>query len=179
MKLAKFFGLDKSKKSGLRSYCKACGVKNASTWQKDNPERHAKFVSAWEKANPEKRKEITRIWAIENPDRRRASFGKRRALKLEARHPDCDDAEIRKLHALAKELEGLTGEPYAVDHIFPLAKGGPDHHDNLQVLPASWNCSKGASLTWRREPAIHWTELPPHVLAMISPENLAAAYAAL
>jgi len=41
----------------------------------------------------------------------------------------------------------LTYQNSAIDHIFPLAKGGTNSEDNLQLLHPSCNKSKGATLS--------------------------------
>jgi CRISPR/Cas system Type II protein with McrA/HNH and RuvC-like nuclease domain len=43
----------------------------------------------------------------------------------------------------------LCGGKWHVDHIIPISKGGPCSHDNLQVVPASWNQSKSNKHTNR------------------------------
>lgn len=46
----------------------------------------------------------------------------------------------------AQRLTAETGIEHHVDHIWPLARGGPHLPWNLQVLTATENLQKGASL---------------------------------
>ena len=46
----------------------------------------------------------------------------------------------------AKRLTEETGVQYEVDHIIPLAKGGPHLPWNLQVITKAENLSKGARI---------------------------------
>lgn len=117
-----------------RGICKSCKNKTVQKWKESHKEQVGNY--------------------------QRAYVSKRRALKVAATHPDHDPQKELAFAALARELEALTGEPYAIDHVWPLAKGGIHHHENLQVIPASWNSEKGASMEWRRTPAKHWRDLP-------------------
>lgn len=54
--------------------------------------------------------------------------------------------KIVDLYYEAIRLEHDTGVPHEVDHIVPLSRGGEHLPDNLQVVTASYNRSKGANL---------------------------------
>ena len=47
------------------------------------------------------------------------------------------------MYDLAQRRTEQTGFAWEVDHIIPLTKGGLHKPTNLQVVPASWNKSKG------------------------------------
>jgi hypothetical protein len=100
-------------------------------WKKDNPER-ARFLSSRQEA-------------------------KRRARKLNQTPPDADDAKIAEFYAMAARMSRITGKPYHVDHIRSLASGGLHHQDNLVVMAATLNLTKGTQhwpwLTWFNEPS--------------------------
>lgn len=78
----------------------------------------------------------------------------RRARKLNAFSPDAD----RKL--LAK-IQEYCPKGYHVDHIIPISKGGLEHQDNLQYLPASENIRKGARLDYVPQGVIRWQDVVP------------------
>lgn len=40
-------------------------------------------------------------------------------------------------------MEKITGRPYHVDHVIPIARGGKHHEDNLVVMFGPANESKG------------------------------------
>ncbi len=46
----------KTNKDGLRYWCKTCDKKQATKWNKNNPEKHAFILYHWKKENPEKNK---------------------------------------------------------------------------------------------------------------------------
>lgn len=100
-------------------------------WREDNQKRHIQYVREWQKRNPEK---MRAMWAAQ------------KARKIAATVPLTheEQAEVIALYAKARALTELTGEPYHVDHIKPLAKGGLHHPSNLQVLRGVDNLRKGA-----------------------------------
>lgn len=86
-----------------------------------------------------------REWAAANAAKVRANTVRRRARKL-ALTPHLTNEERAKIvgfYAEARAMTELSGEPYHVDHIKPLAKGGLHHPDNLQVLRGVLNLRKG------------------------------------
>ena len=88
-------------------------------------------------------------WAKRNKSARRATYSKRRGIKLKATPPWLTDdmqAEIKEIYQLAEDAHLVSGEFYHVDHIVPLQ--GEDvcglHVPwNLQVIPFDLNLSKG------------------------------------
>ena len=56
------------------------------------------------------------------------------------------DAAFGSRRQQCKKLEKFSGEPYEVDHIIPLSKGGLHHPMNFQNLPAVINRSKNDSI---------------------------------
>lgn len=75
---------------------------------------------------------------------------------IAALHPDSDRAKEEELHKRAKQREIETGEKWCVDHVVPLGRGGWHHHDNLQVIPLSWNSQKQDNPYWIPDPCPHW-----------------------
>lgn len=78
-------------------------------------------------------------------------MNKRRAAKKKALE-ELDERQeglIKQIYAYRIRLQNKLGIPFHVDHIVPLAKGGLHRPSNLQVVPASWNCSKGDRHTER------------------------------
>lgn len=57
---------------------------------------------------------------------------------------------------LIKKIYESCPEGYEVDHIHSLSTGGLHHQDNLQYLPKSENCRKGAARDYDRSLAVDW-----------------------
>lgn len=81
-----------------------------------------------------------------NPLIKRFHTATRRARKVNATVPltEKEKLEVREIYRMRDLMKRLTGEAYEVDHIIPLARGGKHHPNNLQVITALENRSKGA-----------------------------------
>ena len=100
---------------------------------------------AYRAANPDKERERNRRWRHKNPGVAAAKVGRRRArLATGTGLSWFDRAEIAAIYDISKARSVQTGVPHHVDHVVPLAKGGPHHPRNLQVLVAQDNQRKGA-----------------------------------
>lgn len=55
-----------------------------------------------------------------------------------------ENERILSIYKECARLTETTGVPHHVDHIHPISKGGLHHPDNLQILTATENMSKGA-----------------------------------
>lgn len=181
-------------------------AERAKKWQKENPEKGRENQARYRKNNLEKVRKYTREylekWRKENPEkykaieerykpkqRERAKIytkesrpagnlreSKRRALKRKGIVFGNDQKKELEFFQLARDLQEKTGMEYAVDHIFPLSKGGPHHHDNLQVIKKSLNLQKNNNLNFKHPDLIHWSSLPQHVLEMIGEKDLENAW---
>lgn len=49
---------------------------------------------------------------------------------------------LSEAYKLAKDRKATTGVCWEVDHIKPVVYGGTNKHDNLQVVPKTWNRQK-------------------------------------
>ena len=125
---------------------------------------HAAYQAQWRAENRERHEASRAAWSAENADRikghRRASYMKNTAKEkheatlrqrnlreqYDALDPQ-DQARIDSIYAEGHELNKRDGaNTWHIDHIIPLAKGGAHHPDNLQILPAKENLSKGARM---------------------------------
>jgi hypothetical protein len=95
-----------------------------ATYRAANPVRSRE----WANAHPERSNAIKRKWRKEHPGAVCASNAARRTLARKQRCTCCTNAEIRHVYDIA----ALIGAE--VDHIKPLALGGPHCAKNLQAL---------------------------------------------
>lgn len=107
-------------------------------WKEAHPEQAAQAISEWKKANREKV----------------ATYTRNRRAKV---------AGISGEHVTPEQIEELYGESdgvcpacskntkLTVDHIVPIARGGSNSIDNLQLICGRCNSSKGTKIVdWRQ-----------------------------
>lgn len=115
-------------------------------YYQENREKCDATIQRWKDANKDKTLSYHHTWAKRNPATVNRCAAARRA-RVRDFTPELtaeQASQVEYLYWLAKDLRAVTGETYHVDHIYPLAKGGLHHPDNLQVLPADINLKKGA-----------------------------------
>jgi len=100
----------------------------------------------WAQKDREKNPKKNRIWKQANKARCVYLEEKRRARKKSQIPDDCWNQVVSGFYQISDRLTKCLGIRHAVDHIFPLSKGGSHCHRNLQVLPFSWNSKKLARL---------------------------------
>ncbi len=107
------------------------------------------YYTEYNQNHKEKRRKYARQYQKDNPDKFNANNAKRRANKLQAT-PNCITKqqliEIEDIYWQAKETGRILGEPFHVDHIHPLSKGGLHVPWNLQILTATENLKKSNKL---------------------------------
>ena len=139
---------DENNKEKVRARKKAWAEANRErsnaqkqAWAKRNPE----YKKAYSKANKEKIAASKAIWRENNKDKINATVANRRALKFRAtiRLTELDKFVVEEMYNLAQLRTEQTGFEWHVDHIKPLTKGGLHKPTNLQVVPGTWNLSKG------------------------------------
>lgn len=135
---------------------------SVAAWQSSNPEkvktRMSKYYvenkemlnekhSKWVNENPEKAKKNIVEWCAKNKDSVRIYSHTRRARKRE-NGGKLSKGLADKLFKLQKGkcacCKKLLGDNYHMDHIMPLAKGGSNTDDNMQLLTATCNLQKRA-----------------------------------
>lgn len=117
-----------------------------------NPERTEEirqYKADYYIQNKERTQKLYKQWKRENKGLVLSHNAKRRAQKRHATPlwlTDEQKKEIDQFYILAAELSWLSEEPLHVDHIVPLTgKNVRGLHVpwNLQIIPQSWNLSKG------------------------------------
>jgi len=115
-------------------------------WQKDNPDKVAKKSDKWNEANREKNNERCRKWAKDNPERIRVIRHTRRA-RIIGNGGKLSKEIVQTLITLQKGRCACCNksleEGYHLDHIMPLALGGLNSDENVQLLTPKCNLSKG------------------------------------
>jgi hypothetical protein len=112
-------------------------------------------------------KKNNREWSKANPEKKEAMVARRRVRRKGNKIPDTweplDGEVVLEIYKLKNKMNKAAGcqrfnEPhpenrcwgacvkYHVDHIIPIAKGGPHHQDNLRITEASMNKSKSWNL---------------------------------
>ena len=147
---------------GHRPICKTCTKEYAAKYRLENAEKRKKAQDAWREKNLEQQRVYKQnyylenkesvtarvdAWREKNPDIYRTWFENRRARKLAVGGKLTLGLSF-KLFELQKGkcacCKKPLGSDYHMDHIIPLALGGSNTDDNIQLLRAKCNKQKGA-----------------------------------
>ena len=145
------FSKCKSRNDGLQQYCKACVNAYSMTYREANKERLAERDKIYSEANKEKRAEYKKAYRKDNKEKILEYKARRRAMKHKAipkflRNCEVEKKRIRDTYKLRQLVSEATGIEHHVDHMWPLAKGGPHWSGNLQIITATENLSKNDKL---------------------------------
>lgn len=167
------FNKDKHKKDGLYSLCKACvkayyeankeklveqqkayneaNKKKISERMKDYYEDNKEKYVEYRKANKEKISENRKAHKEANKEKYAEYGAHRRARKRNAvpkflRNCDVERQRLRDIFNLRDMFSKVTGIEHHVDHMWPLADGGPHWSGNLQIITAEENLSKSTKV---------------------------------
>lgn len=141
-----FFAKDKSKADGFVNQCKQC----RNSYSKDRYELKkpeiTKKKAEYRAVNRDKACATSSAWSTANPLKRSAAQAAYRARKRGAMGTHTGE-DISRLYGLQKGkcacCKVSLANGYHVDHVVPLALGGTNDKDNLQLLCQFCNCSKG------------------------------------
>lgn len=118
---------------------------NYAAWVARNPGKGKERSAAWRLANPERESRNHKAWRAANPEAIKRHNQNRRALKIGS-GGELSKGIAEKLFALQKGKCACCGEPlgnnYHLDHIMPLALGGTNTDDNIQLLRQRCNNQK-------------------------------------
>ena len=118
-------------------------------------EANKEKILAYYEANKEKKAAYDKVYRVANKEKQAANKSyreaKRRALKLKQipiHLRDCPQERQRliQIYKLRNIISKATEVQHHVDHMWPLADGGPHWSGNLQVITAQENLSKNASV---------------------------------
>ena len=121
------------------------------TYRKLNKEKISETSKQYYQANKEFVCDQAKAWREANKDRVAESKARRRALKRKAIPPFLRDCEVEKerlleVYKMRDLFTKVTGIEHHVDHMWPLADGGPHWSGNLQILTATENLSKSCKV---------------------------------
>lgn len=136
---------------------------NMAAWRKANPDRAKTSIKAWNSANkdrlrlarkawaaanPEKVKAYGYKWRLKNPDVARICKQNRRS-RLKQSGGRLSRGLVERLFNLQRGLCACCKQPlggdYHLDHRMPLALGGSNSDENMQLLRKRCNLQKNAS----------------------------------
>ena len=152
------FSPDKRRLDGLQSHCRACKSVYGAKWRSANKgyfdayrqvnaKRQAAYKAARYAANPDRAKSYNDAWRMNNLERGRIREHSRRASKR-ATGGKLSVGLSDRLFKLQRGKCACCGDPlganFHMDHIMPLALGGTNTDDNIQLLTATCNLKKHA-----------------------------------
>lgn len=118
-----------------------------AAWLARNPELSKARSAAWRAKNPDKAKENRKAWRESNPEATKVHNQNRRALRV-GNGGVLSKGLSDKLFALQRGKCACCGQPlgerFHLDHIMPLALGGSNTDDNIQLLRQRCNNQKHA-----------------------------------
>jgi hypothetical protein len=141
--------------------CKPCRKKYQAKYALENAEKARKKVAAWRAADPDRARESWARSYVLNAEKRRKSASVYRAANADRRRIWEQNREAKKrlggtlsvdlmerLFRLQKGKCACCGEPlganFNIDHIMPLALGGENTDNNIQLLRKLCNQRKHA-----------------------------------
>ena len=144
-----FFHARHDKPGGLAYQCKACRAAARMKWQKENRDeylaRKRRNYETHYAANKAKIAAARREYRQKHPEAIKVQRSKRRARMAGADGAHTAD-DVREIFALQRgkcaACGGLLDKGFHADHIVPLALGGSNGRENIQVLCPTCNLSK-------------------------------------
>ena len=128
-----FFSKDRTRLSGLQSWCKICRAESSKSWKQKNKKRHCELNRKWEQKNREKVNKTKSLWRknnkeIYNESRRR--WKRKHPIAHIAHYMVNNEIYNGKLIKLPCEICGTTNNIHA-HH--------PDYSKPLNII---WLCRK-------------------------------------
>ena len=140
---------------------KAKKLTQATNWQAANPDRRKAITAAYRAANPQKTKAAVAASVAAKPEKYKAMMAAYRAANRDAYRVHKQNRRVKESSSgvlskgLASRLFMLQqgkcpcckqplGDDYHLDHKMPLALGGENTDDNMQLLRATCNLQKHA-----------------------------------
>lgn len=112
-----------------------------------NPEKLKKSQAAYKEKHPEKRAATVKKWDAANPESKRISSHKRRARKASiggTLSRDLTEKLLKRQKGKCACCGGVLSVDFQLDHIMPIALGGSNTDENIQLLHGLCNRRKAA-----------------------------------
>lgn len=161
IKPADQFPRSKKSRNGLSYWCKQCMrernaeryreepefrtriAEQSKRWRIENDDRNRENSYRWWRSNKEKASAQQREYRRKNPEVARKSSARRRARELGAPYIPYTKEQLSQRWAYYGGKCWMCGaEATEIDHVKPLAKGGPEMLANLRPACRSCNASK-------------------------------------
>jgi 5-methylcytosine-specific restriction endonuclease McrA len=114
-------------------------------YAQEHPKEHNEASRKWNEKNPEKRRAITQRYRDRNPEKYRGYWTERRARKRAVyTSPNLTEELALCFILMPRCVQCGSSDNLQVDHIIPLAWGGPTMLNNFQTLCLKHNAAKGA-----------------------------------
>jgi 5-methylcytosine-specific restriction endonuclease McrA len=135
-----------------RANCKACQAAYKREYlDRTRPDRRPYVLHATDESRKESARESVRMWKQRNPEKAlamRRVAKRNRKVKLRGNIGRHTHKQVQELHAKQKYRCAIckcdTSKDRHVDHIVPLAAGGTNYIENLQILCPTCNIEKSA-----------------------------------
>lgn len=137
-------------------------IEKTSAWHKQNKEKTDAYLKKYYEKNKKEVNEAARKWSIANPEKVKKSQSEYRLRNLEGDRIKTHKRRAAKVSVGGTLFKGLAGrlfklqkgkcpccslplgDNYHMDHIMPLALGGSNTDDNIQLLRQRCNSQKCA-----------------------------------
>ena len=155
------FTSDKGKRDGRSNHCRSCRSIAKTEYRAKNREKEVARSTAWQLANKERASEIHAAWRARNPEKVIAKaldwqaknyektivYGQNRRARVRGGGKLSPDISFKLMKLQRGKCACCClplGDDYHLDHIMPLALGGTNTDDNIQLLHAKCNLQKHA-----------------------------------
>lgn len=133
--------------------CVECQRSHSDAYKMKNQDAMIEYGRLRRQETAQYQRERAKRWKKANPGKVVAQKSLRRARKVAAIPADFSDFDqfvIQEAAEACKRREALHGEPFEIDHLVPLSRGGLHCATNVQVIPARLNRWKNNKLVLTR-----------------------------
>lgn len=142
-------GAQKNRVSSSRYYAanKEIAKASAAKYRDANRAKFNASIALWRSINPDRQRASNAAWNAANPEARRIHSQNRRARKLQSGE-GLSPGLVGRLFELQSGkcpcCKRPLGDDFHLDHQMPLALGGSNTDDNMQLLRSKCNMQKNA-----------------------------------